>query len=178
VGPDKEGLVLKQQSLTSSLGLLRQGHTRTPISLRNVFLINISLLLPTFFLNQHCCLEARPKQGMSYTWRSILSGIELLKKGMIWRIGDGENINIWHDPWLPNRNSRKPITPRGHNLLRYVSELVRQTFWEEDVKVILSLTVHEGWPNIIAWHFDSKGQFSVRSAYKVFREDLLGKRVR
>jgi hypothetical protein len=109
---------------------------------------------------------------------------------MIWRIGDGENINIWHDPWLPNRNSRKPITPRGHNLLRHVSELinpvtgswdeelVRQTFWEEDVKVILSLTVHEGWPNIIAWHFDNKGQFSVKSAYKVFREDLLSKRDR
>jgi hypothetical protein len=36
------------------------------------------------------CLSARPKDGISYTWRSILKGIlVLIKEGMIWRIGDG-----------------------------------------------------------------------------------------
>jgi hypothetical protein len=58
-------------------------------------------------------LEAKPKRGMSYTWRSILRGLEVMKMGMIWRVGDGRNLKIWFDPWIPRELSRRPITPRG-----------------------------------------------------------------
>jgi hypothetical protein len=43
-------------------------------------------------------LQVVPSSGMSYTWRSIPKGLELLREGVIWRIGDGNNINIWSDP--------------------------------------------------------------------------------
>jgi hypothetical protein len=33
-------------------------------------------------------------------WRSILSTCDLLKCGLIWRIGDGSTIKIWGDKWL------------------------------------------------------------------------------
>lgn len=127
------------------------------------------------------CLQARPIQGMSYTWRSILKGFDLLKQGLIWRIGDGTNLRIWSDPWIPRSMSRKPITPRGSNLMSYVAELmdpytgswdeqmVRDTFWEEDAQLILAIPIHAGMQNRPAWHFDKKGIFSVKSAYKVFR---------
>jgi hypothetical protein len=46
-------------------------------------------------------LEARPRGGMSYTWRSILKGLQLLKDGLIWRVGNGKTINIWKNPWIP-----------------------------------------------------------------------------
>jgi hypothetical protein len=51
--------------------------------------------------------------GMSYVWRSILKGLDVLKEGMIWRIGDGSNVRIWEDPWLPVGVTRKPTTHRG-----------------------------------------------------------------
>src|SRR6266540_2085416 len=46
-------------------------------------------------------LEATPQRGMSYSWRSIMRGVELLKEGIVWRVGSGESINIWTDPWIP-----------------------------------------------------------------------------
>jgi hypothetical protein len=58
-------------------------------------------------------LQAQPMNGISYTFRSILKGVELLKEGLIWRIGDGNNVNIWSDPWLARDDALKPITARG-----------------------------------------------------------------
>jgi hypothetical protein len=128
-------------------------------------------------------LEAKQKSGMSYAWRSILRGIDLVKKGMIWRVGDGVGINIWADPWLPRDSIRKPVTPRGGILLTDVSELmdpvsgswdttlIKEISWEEDALLILALPVHGGREKSAAWHFDKHGQFSVKSAYKVSRDD-------
>ena len=54
-----------------------------------------------------------------------MRGIELMKKGLTWRVGDGENLNVWQDDaWLPRDMSRRPITPRGADLIRDVAELI------------------------------------------------------
>jgi hypothetical protein len=78
----------------------------------------------------------------SYTWRSILRGLEVMKMGMIWRVGDGRNLKIWSDPWISREPSRRPITPRGGSILTHVDDLidpgtgswdialVRAVFWE------------------------------------------------
>jgi hypothetical protein len=135
-------------------------------------------------------LETKPKHGMSYSWRSILHGLDIMKKSMIWRLGDGRNLKIWTDPWLPRDQSRRPITPRGANLFTYVDELinpitglwveqlVKENFWEEDTTIILAIPIFEGTENSLAWHYDKKGLFSVRSAYRVCRDDLLRRGVK
>jgi hypothetical protein len=69
-------------------------------------------------------LDAKPKSGLSYTWRSILRGVQLMKKRMIWRVGDDRGLKIWSDPWLLRDQSRRPITPRGTNLVTDVDELI------------------------------------------------------
>jgi hypothetical protein len=86
---------------------------------------------------------------MSNSWRSILEGLETVKKGMIWRVGVGFGLNIWSDPWIPRDFSRRPITPHGHNILVEVAELVdpytgqwdeplvRDLFWNEDADLMI-----------------------------------------
>jgi hypothetical protein len=94
-------------------------------------------------------LQATAGPGISYSWRSIVKGINLLKEGLIWRVGDGSSINIWSDPWLARNGSLQPITPKGRNcLLNTVSELidpvsnqwdealVRDTFWGVDAGIL------------------------------------------
>ena len=43
-------------------------------------------------------LLAGPKKGSSFTWQSIIVGLACFKRGYIWRIGMGENVDIWADP--------------------------------------------------------------------------------
>ncbi|XP_044366918.1 uncharacterized protein [Triticum aestivum] len=136
-------------------------------------------------------LRARPSSGISYAWRSILKGVELLRKGIIWRVGNGKDIDIWSDPWIPRGNTRRVVSHRGNNLITKVSELinpitnkwdeelVRQTFTPEDTKCILQIPIQDHLEDFTTWHYDKKGIFSVKSAYKVAidcaaRESLSG----
>lgn len=78
-------------------------------------------------------LNAKAKRGMSYAWRSILSGMICLKRVVVWRVGDGSSIKIWEDPWLPREHTRRPFMPCGNCLLKRVEELIDPILgtWDE-----------------------------------------------
>lgn len=46
--------------------------------------------------------------------------------------------------------------------------MVTEIFWEEDTELILSIPVHTDGYDFPAWHLDSRGIFTVKSAYKLF----------
>ena len=52
-------------------------------------------------------------------------------------------------------------------------ELLSQTFWEDDVQIIRTIPVHTDMDDVVGWHFDTKGCFSVKSAYKVHRAAVI-----
>lgn len=47
-------------------------------------------------------LKAKLKSGSSFTWQSIMIGLEAFRRGYIWRVGDGMQIDILEDRWLPS----------------------------------------------------------------------------
>jgi hypothetical protein len=124
-------------------------------------------------------LDAKLKKGSSYTWQSIMAGVQCLRKGCIWRIGDGNKVNIWEDPWVPSSNTRGVVTRKGQTLLKYVNELidpvtgqwdedlVRTNFWSIDVERIMRIPLSDTMEDFIAWHYTKIGFFSVRSTYHV-----------
>jgi hypothetical protein len=77
-------------------------------------------------------LLAKLKKGSSYTWQSILYGIQCR---CIWRVGDGDQINIWNDAWIPTSPTSKVFTPRGNILLNKVSDLITPYTgtWDEEL---------------------------------------------
>jgi hypothetical protein len=62
-------------------------------------------ILRAKYFPHYSFLEASLGRRPSYAWRSIFSACDLLKQGLVWRVGNGESINIWGDRWLPT-----PIT--------------------------------------------------------------------
>ena len=64
-----------------------------------------------------------------------MKGLETFKLGYIWRIGSGEKVNIWNDPWVPSSANRRVITPRGHTILSRVNDLLDPISgnWDEDL---------------------------------------------
>jgi hypothetical protein len=98
----------------------------------------------------------------SSTWTAIVYGLELLKKGVVWRVGNGRSIRIWRDSWLPRRSYMKVLSPRRSSRLRWVSELldtsgqwrtelVRRTFNPIDAEVILSIKPAFRFDDVLAW---------------------------
>ena len=56
-------------------------------------------------------LKAKLASG-SYAWRSILKARSLIKRGMLWLVGDSTKINIYADRWLSSNGSAKIISPQ------------------------------------------------------------------
>lgn len=116
----------------------------------------------------------------SPVWRGIEHGLELLKAGLIWRVGDGRRINIQRDNWIPRREGLKPASFIRRSTLRWVNqlmqpdgvgwntELIYQLFYRFDADEICSIKLpRSGGSDVLAWHYEKSGVFSVRSAYRL-----------
>ena len=64
-----------------------------------------------YFLNGNI-LEAPIHPKCSYVW-SILQAHDVINKGAIWRVGNGELIDVWKHRWLPNLACNKIVSPRA-----------------------------------------------------------------
>jgi hypothetical protein len=68
-------------------------------------------------------LSATRKKHASETWRAILFGREVLRKGAIKRVGPGTSVDIWKDNWLPSAVQMKPLVRLGGVAAQRVDEL-------------------------------------------------------
>jgi hypothetical protein len=123
-------------------------------------------------------LKAGPKAGSSFTWQSIVAGVTTFKRGYIWRVGNGEHINIWNDPWIPNSPSKKIFSARRGAVYTKVNELICPISgrWDErlldelfepvDKQRILQIPLNnQGFEDFIAWGHTKHGMYIVRSGY-------------
>jgi hypothetical protein len=134
-------------------------------------------------------LKAGPKAGSSFTWQSIVAGIATFKHGHIWRVGTGDKINIYTDPWIPSSWNRMVISPRGNAVFSKVSdlispvtgtwdiELLETLFLPVDVQRILEIPLNNhGFDDFIAWHYNKNGKYTVRSGYHLQWKHAFGSR--
>lgn len=60
----------------------------------------------------------------STTWQAMCHGLELLKKGLVWCIANGQKVHIWHDCWLVRGTTGSMLSRRGRCHFKWVSKLL------------------------------------------------------
>uniref|UniRef100_A0A2N9IBI9 Reverse transcriptase domain-containing protein n=1 Tax=Fagus sylvatica TaxID=28930 RepID=A0A2N9IBI9_FAGSY len=121
-------------------------------------------------------LKAKLGSNPSYIWRSILAARELLRKGLRWQIGNGQQAHVWEDEWGQTtlHQCSNPME------VQWVADLIdaesgswdvsilRKVFDEDSVQrvqqVVLTDCRRRDYP---IWKHDPQGIFSVKSAYRV-----------
>lgn len=127
-------------------------------------------------------LSSTRKKHASHTWRAILAGRDVLSRGLIKRVGNGNSTNIWTDRWLPNHFGGWPLTPADGQPVSMVSDLLsengqwdedvlKQTFIPVDIAAILRTPVRSQYEDVWAWEAEKHGIYSVRSAYRLLDRD-------
>ena len=122
-------------------------------------------------------LQATLGNHPSQIWRAIIEGRDVLKQGLIRRIGNGTTTNIWNDNWIPQDEMLRSYGSRVPNPPVMVSELIDATsatwnfqslhevFMPMDIPAIMGIplctrNVEDYW----GWHFERSGVFTVKSA--------------
>jgi hypothetical protein len=115
----------------------------------------------------------------SYVWRSFMATQPVLQNGLIWRVGDGNNIGIWNDKWVPKPSTHKIQSPRvelgsharvaeiiDHDTRRWKDDLISQVFMDDEAKIIKSIPLSPlPAEDSIIWRGTKNGNFSIQSSY-------------
>lgn len=123
--------------------------------------------------------EARLGNAPSLMWRSIWSSLGLLIKGLRWKVGNGEKINIWGQKWLQTPSTfrvQSPISILDANakvselidddLKEWNEGLVKTIFSKDEAEHICGIPISTmGVEDKMIWGPSCKGVFSIKSAY-------------
>jgi hypothetical protein len=129
-------------------------------------------------------LEAPLGSKPSFAWRSIQGSCDLLREGLVWRVGNGKSIRIWKDRWISSPTTyRVQSPPRVLDETATVSSLIdtntkwwnyallEQIFSREDLQAIQSIPLSAtDQADALIWRGTAKGIFTVRSAYHIQKE--------
>ncbi|KAL5541281.1 hypothetical protein UlMin_042503 [Ulmus minor] len=139
----------------------------------------VARVLRGFYFTSSSFLQVKKSNAASFVWRSILWGRELFLQGARWKIGCGNDTYIYHDRWLPRDGCFKISSPRVLGNFAKVndiitasgswdSSLIRSSFHHDEAEAILSLPrPKHSYPDSLIWHYDKKGDYTVRSGYWV-----------
>ncbi|XP_026399311.1 uncharacterized protein LOC113295170 [Papaver somniferum] len=133
-------------------------------------------------------MDTKAKDGESWIWKGILEGIQNIQQHCVWRIDNGNKINIWEDLWLPNSTDKlsKPANcPNNTQFLAHLMtdqkewnlQFIQQLFIPDIAQDITNLAIHPREEDNIHWNLNSTGKFSVKALYKsrienLYRNDL------
>ncbi|XP_026417342.1 uncharacterized protein LOC113312820 [Papaver somniferum] len=142
----------------------------------------VQILKHKYFLNTNP-IHAECNESMSWIWKGICRGLELVRKYYCWEVWDGNAIDIWKDKWLPNRNSLLDASFASSKMKTVNQLIVQETGkWNVDtlnslfdtttVRNICNVRIPLSGKDVLRWSPTYNGQFSVKSAYRCIMHEL------
>lgn len=121
---------------------------------------------------------------LSFVWRSICLARKLLKEGLIWRMGDGKEVKIGNDKWLPTPMTYSIQSPRrmlaeDAKVVELIDPdtkwwntfLIKEIFKEDKVAIIFQIPLSQyRQQDMVIWRCTTSGEFTVQSAYHMEKE--------
>lgn len=103
-------------------------------------------------------LNSKKGSNPFYAWCSIHNSLEVIRKGIRWRVGNGWQIHIWDDKWLPTPTTYKVISPQSDfkDFLPFEANTI--------LKIPLSYNLLD---DSLIWIGNKRGKFTVKSAYHI-----------
>jgi hypothetical protein len=137
-------------------------------------------LLNSIYFPRGNILDTVFRQDASPSWHGLEHGLELIKEGIVTRVGNGKSINLWRDNWFPRDYNLKVTPGKTKTIIRHVNqlllpnrnvwneELVRKVCYNHDADWILKLKLpSKPCDDLIAWHYEKSAIFMVKSAYRL-----------
>ncbi|XP_075473411.1 uncharacterized protein LOC142504428 [Primulina tabacum] len=129
------------------------------------------------YFKHHDIMDAPIGKNPSFIWRSLLWSRKLLRKGLCWRVGNGEQIATFRDQWIPGLQSL--MRPAGipndlDNVNSFIvngawnESLIRATFPSYIAEDVLAIPLaNNSSEDCRFWLYDPKGKYTVRNGYKL-----------
>ncbi|XP_060974267.1 uncharacterized protein LOC133039395 [Cannabis sativa] len=138
----------------------------------------LSKILKALYFPMESFLVAKLGHYGSSIWSSILWARDLLQQGIRWCVGDGRQIRINEDPWIPRSY---PFTIRCKVLIppettidtlllpngSWKENEIKRGFHQDDIPWVLGITPLVNNSDWITWSMTPNGIYSVASGYKL-----------
>lgn len=130
------------------------------------------------YLTHSSFFEYKPKQKDSHIWRKILEQREILRKGIRWKIGNGQHINFWLDNWAFHNNLLDTLHKSPHEVdlnLTLQDVILPSKKWDitklsslvptHIIRIIQALHIPSSdIKDTPIWGYSTNGLFTVKSA--------------
>ncbi|KAK5839304.1 hypothetical protein PVK06_008080 [Gossypium arboreum] len=177
---------ITRENITSLLGVRVASSLEKYLGLPMMSNCLLAKVLKAQYYPSSDLLSAKVGSYPSFTWRSIYGARELMAEGLVWRVGSGDRINIWNDPWLPgkesNRISVQKILPNWSTVNQLIKsetntwdkELIHNLVDEAITKRILSIPIFgANVENMLVWKYEGLGEYTMKSGYQALSTELL-----
>lgn len=127
-------------------------------------------------------LQSKLGNNPSFIWRSIWEAKHVVSAGTRWKVGNGKEINILHQPWLQDGTNPYITTElqgldnatvhslRTEDGQQCDREILEDLFNQRDQSCIYNVQiVGESEADTLYWNEDISGEYTVRSAYRLLR---------
>lgn len=127
-------------------------------------------------------IDVRMSNKVSYAWKSILFGRELLLKGLKYSVGNGSAIHVWSESWMEDLDGTcKPLYRKQRvfdvNLKvsdvidfpkrRWNKSMLDELFVPSDVQILLRNQPSVFHRDFWMWKFTPTGLYTVKTGYEL-----------